>query len=48
MAFDKEKDFIQDKIVELEKHLKTNKRDYPAQRSLTKQRWVIKKLSLRN
>ncbi len=40
-----EKKGVQGKIEKLEKHIKLNKHDYPAKRSLNKKQWVIHSLS---
>ena len=40
-----EKEEVEKKMTVLENHLQKNKRDYSAKRSLTKKRWIVKKLS---
>lgn len=40
-----EKTRVNKKIGDLKEHLKNNKHDYPASRALTKQLWVLRKLT---
>jgi small subunit ribosomal protein S15 len=41
IKYSSEKDFIQKDIGSLKEHIKKNKHDYPASRSLTKKLWAL-------